>query len=153
MWVFRLMQCTENNPSNNWWFNQEVHRTNHEFCLNLHSIGQRPTLSPSEVTYCVDGISNSHSQIQNTQQCVHIQFVCCCFADSFWTTLQIMKCLLFRACRRVSHNELLWMGQLLTTFPQCIISLEFPGILSQNHIYYHWLSAWDFQNNGLWDTH
>ena len=36
---------------------------------------------------------------------------------------------------------------------QCIISLEFPEILSQNYICYHWLSVSDLQNNALWDTH
>ena len=30
---------------------------------------------------------------------------------------------------------------MLTTFPQCNFSLEFPEILSQNHIWYHWLSV------------
>ena len=30
---------------------------------------------------------------------------------------------------------------MLTTFPQCNCSLEFPEILSQNHIRYHWLSV------------
>ena len=30
---------------------------------------------------------------------------------------------------------------MLTTFPQCIFSLEFPEILSQNHICYHELSV------------
>ena len=42
---------------------------------------------------------------------------------------------------------------MLTTFPQCSFSLEFPEKLSQNHICYRCLSVWDFKNNVLWDTH
>ena len=41
---------------------------------------------------------------------------------------------------------------MLTAFPQCNFSLEFPEILSQNDICYHWLSVWDFQNDAFWDT-
>ena len=31
---------------------------------------------------------------------------------------------------------------MLTTFPQCDVSMEFPAILSQNYICYHWLSVY-----------
>ena len=37
-------------------------------------------------------------------------------------------------------------------FPQCNFSLVFPEILSQNVIFHHWLSVWEFRNNALWDT-
>ena len=43
---------------------------------------------------------------------------------------------------------------MLTLFPQCNISLEFPEILSQDPMYMLSLTefVWDFQNNALWDT-
>ena len=42
---------------------------------------------------------------------------------------------------------------MLTICLQCNFSLEFPEILSHDHICYHRLSIWDFQNHALWDTH
>mgnify|MGYP001800394153 CR=1 FL=1 len=42
---------------------------------------------------------------------------------------------------------------MLTTFPQNNSWLEFPEILRQDHICYHWQSVWEFWNNALWDTH
>ena len=42
---------------------------------------------------------------------------------------------------------------MLTTFPQCSFSLEFPEILSQNHMLSLTEYVWNFQNNASWDTH
>ena len=41
---------------------------------------------------------------------------------------------------------------MLTTFPQCKFSLEFPEILSQNLMLSLTEFAWEFRNNALWDT-
>ena len=42
---------------------------------------------------------------------------------------------------------------MLTTFPQCSFSLEFPEILGQNHICHQTECVRNFQNNALWDIH
>ena len=36
--------------------------------------------------------------------------------------------------------------------PTMQFPLDFPEILSQNLLCYHWLSVWEFRNNALWDT-